>query len=158
MSGLFLFLLISSASFDIERGPLLELKLGGTFLDEVDDLGVSTGARLSYLFSNPADAFFTLELEGTYDRIFDTDTKSRWLGGMNFAFYETYSPFAFRFAAGGLFERRNREFSPGFQYRFGLGYYWSPRFGAFIDYSVRSISRDEMSFTNELSASAQWIF
>lgn len=152
-------LITQSANFEIDRGPLIELKLASTFLDEMDGSSVSGGLRLSYSFANIEDAYISMEIETTYDRVFDENIKSRWNGGLNFVFYELYTPYAFRFSLGGLVERRAQQYSLGLQYRFGLGYYFHSNWGLFLDYAVRNLARDnDLNIPNEISLAVQYIF
>jgi hypothetical protein len=160
MIGSLLSLLFVFSSLEVERGFSIETKGTSTFFDTEDSSSIGGGVRLSYIFTNPSDSFISFELDSSFERIFQKDPKYRWIAGANLSANEFYGPFAFRLAFGGLIEARASTYSPGVQYRFGLGYFWSSKFGNYIDYGNRLIflSREDIRSSSYLDLSFVFVF
>lgn len=151
--------------FEIDRGPILEVKAGSAVTDAADKSSLATGARLGYSFANFSDRFITGEIEFTFqyykiDGISGNNPyRKKYSGDAFISFYENYNPFAFRASLGGGIERRLSKNNPQASYRFGLGHYWNSDFGVFADMLGRYIFRDnDNSFGLELSIATQYIF
>lgn len=152
-------LLILSSAFEVDSGLSLELKSTNVFYDTDGSTSTGAGARLSYVINDPADAFLSFEIDSSFERLFQSSSKFRWLAGLGLAMNETYGPFAFRLAANLLVEHLKSKSTFGAGYRFGLGYYWAKNFGNFIDYGNRFFTRNSSDSTaNYIDFSFQFVF
>ncbi len=173
--------------FEIDAGPILEFKGGGSFYDSDDAQSVNSGVRLSWSFMDITDSYLSAEIEFTYSRAFEDKqivnqstlyevNKNKYLGSANLVFVEAFNPMAYRLAIGGGVERREligptgtkvQRYRPTGNLRLGLGGFVSKDIGIFFDYSIVSIlNRSErkmfsgfnLSTNQDLSLSLQAIF
>lgn len=153
---------IQSYDFELDRGLSLETQVVGSVSDDLDDEAAGALARASYSFANIRDAYFSFEAEFIYHNVFEDPLGqriSKYLYGGNIVFYETYNPYAFRFAAGGGVERRRSVNHLMISYRGGLGFYLNPEWSLFGDITNRYLLRsDNWDSHLELSLGLQHIF
>jgi hypothetical protein len=144
-------LLQAPYEFEIDRGPTLELRGGASLADTDDDESWLTGVRLSYSFLDITDSYWTAEIDfnaqrATSEVSFKDEAKYQLDG--NLVFYETFNPAAFRAAVGLGVERRGFRqatgdrvirYRPSGNYRIGLGWFFSPNFALFGDFSQKAV-------------------
>ena len=139
-------------TYEINRGPSLELGGGSSFNDVQDSAAVQSTARASYSFANMEDAYLSFGLEFVHQSFrFDrldvngnsgTVVKHKFIGDLSLMFYEFYNPFVFRAGVGAGAERRLARWSPQISYRGGLGWYFTPKLALFGDLAGRYILRE----------------
>jgi hypothetical protein len=159
LSSLFMILIQAPFPFEVKRGFSVEPFGSVSSLDQTDDSAESLGVRLSYIFSDKTDAFFTLELAPQWQHVSsDTSTVSSRMSFDSMAIaYEIYNPWAMRVGGGGGMERRSSQWNPSVGYRVGMGRYLNRRVAIFGDFSQRFIFRNDLASPLELSLSMQFI-
>jgi len=132
-------------AFEIDRGPTLEIKAGGTVNDSDDKNTFASGLRLSYAFSDQTDSYITGELDFTFNRLVSKEAgldRNKYLGDANLMFYEHFNPGVFRVGGGLGGERRTLQVNvtrKDTRYRMtanirgGLGWHMNKDFALFFD-------------------------
>jgi hypothetical protein len=163
-------LLVTSSPFpfEVSRGFAIEPVAEYLFKDRIDDDKAVGGARVFFFQPDVSDAVITAEFQfltaTSFQKPKDALGNSRLVMNTDYfceaglGFYEIYNPMVFRVSAGGGAELR-KEGSPDLYIRAGLGRYFFPRFGLFLDLGSRLIFRDDkLSSPINLGASLQFIF
>jgi len=166
-------------AFEIDRGPSLEIKGGGSVSDSDDKNALSSGLRLSYAFSDKTDSFVTGELDFTFNRLLSKQIgleQNKYLADANVIFYEHFNPGVFRLGGGFGAERRSLNAASGDQatrYRMtanirgGLGWHLNEDLALFLDVNqhyflnrnkLKMFDGFKLSQSLDLSLSVQTIF
>ena len=156
---------ISSYDFEIDRGPMLEVKTESQFSDKEDQLSYGAGVRLGYSLANIQDFFLTADLDFSFLRFKrekrldpSEETNTKYSVSALVTAYEFYNPFSFRLSGGAGLERRLSRYSPLAEYRLGLGYYFSPDWAVYVEGRGQSIFRSSnTSFNFGAGLSLQYI-
>ena len=149
MISLLLSLLSSPYSFEVKRGPSLEVVSSMRVNDQVDTTTYGATLRLSFISASEKDAFISPELSASFDWIpnhKNLQPKSRQIGDLGIFAYEIYNPWSFRVGVGSSLEHRADDWKPGLFARAGLGYYFTKRMSAWVDAGQRLLFRSKWSY------------